>query len=385
MKRQIAVLLFVVITLITTSVFTISSSAETEGEWDIAARPDEPNALASGYYYTESGLVTVSSDYLGYNAYQQAHTKSPIDLKGNNDGNGNSISVKMTVLDFVYDGKQGNDTWISFTINSMPVTSQGSTQYGEGLCILIRGSGDGRANIQPFYVDATGNKGFSQLPVAFPTIDVPMNDQGQEVYTFTLKYDGNKYTFAINDYWFATDAYLNDLLYRVNAGGAYLGVSMFAARGLTRNLSMCINEFQGAVPYGTDSRPPEPYDKSEYTSEQTTAAVTQKETTSEPYTSESPTETEEFVTEPESFPERDTTDFLTQPPITETEQIWTEYESEIIEHENETNTPSNFLNSAMLSWLLNKLHLPGCNSIAAAPAVMLVVMLGLTLIYKKKE
>ena len=127
--------------------------------------------------------------------------------------------------------------------------------YGEGLCILIRGGGYGSAQVQPFYVDK-GGKSFSQLPVAFPQVDVPMNDNDQEMYTFTVKYTDAGYEFAVNDHWFAADEYLNAHFDEVFAEGAYVGL-MSQTGYANSKISLAITEWQGDLPVGDDSADPE--------------------------------------------------------------------------------------------------------------------------------
>ena len=266
MKKIIAISLCCIFTLAALSAFITSPAAMVEGDWTTSRagndyRDDDVGYYpASGYQYTSDGFVTISPDVVYSTSYVQAHTKNPVNLKVDNDGCGNSVSLQFTVLDFAYGGERGiYDHWIALTLNSKPVASHGSTEYGEGLCILLRRPMDiyaaGRTHVEPFYVDR--QKGFTVIQSwSMPTIDVPVNAKGQEVYSVQITYTSQGYEVTINDYTFQADNYLNNLLDRVCSDGAYVGLTMQSAvEGSTA--SFCINEWQGEIPYGEDSAVPE--------------------------------------------------------------------------------------------------------------------------------
>ena len=264
MKKIISIVLTLVFVLSAMASLTLFPSAMVEGEWVTSRRANDYEDEgsydpASGYYYDPAlGFVTVSPDLAeNRTPYTQAHTRNAIDLKVDHDGKGNSVSLELTVLDFAYDGADVRDEWIAFTINSQPVATPGTVVYGEGVCILIRGSGNGIAQMQPFYVDNEGGKNFSYIQSAgMPTIDVPINQNGQETYTFAVKYDKDiGYYIGINGQWF-NDDYLNQLLDRACANGAYIGVHMQSTCPDTQAV-FAINEWQGQIPYGEDKAEPE--------------------------------------------------------------------------------------------------------------------------------
>ena len=83
-----------------------------------------------------------------------------------------------------------------------------------------------------------------------------MNDKDQEVYTFEVKYVDGGYTYAVNGHWFAADAYLNGILDRACADGAY--VDVLCQTGVADStISLAITEWQGNLPVGDDSKDPE--------------------------------------------------------------------------------------------------------------------------------
>ena len=264
MKKMISTLVAIALLLGASAMLSISSSAVVEGDWITSRRAndydDEQNYAtpAAGYEYTPDGFKTISADYTNSTVYQQAHTKNKINLKGNNDDNGNAIELTFTILDYPYEGETGEDQWISITLNNQDKVNQGSVDNGEGLCILIRRNlggnslDPGKAQAQYHYVDKDG-KGFTAF--SLPNIEIPLDEEGHEIYTFTVKYDGTGYVFNLCGTE-TKDEYLNTLLDETCAEGAYLGITMHSGvSGATA--SMLISSFQGEVPFGEDSADPQ--------------------------------------------------------------------------------------------------------------------------------
>lgn len=262
MKRFLSILLASLLVLSLAAAMVVSTSAALEGEW-VTSRSgsdyeDEGSYCpAPGYHYDPAiGFVMDPPEYAADNTpFVQAHTRNPLDLKANNDGQGNSVNLKFTVLEYAYDGGEGKDQWICLTLNSQPRSTPGSTKYGEGLCILIRGGGFGSAQVQPFYVDDVTGKSFTPA-AAFPQVDVPMNDKDQEEYTFTVKYVDGGYVYAVNGNEFVADATLNAHFDRVFAEGAYVGLLCQTGVKDTK-IALAITEWQGDLPVGDDSADPE--------------------------------------------------------------------------------------------------------------------------------
>ena len=262
MKKFTAIVLSVLFILAAASMTVLPTAAAGEGDW-VTSRSatdyeDEFSYCpAAGYEYTSEGFVTISPDYTNRNIYQQMHTRNAVDLRADNDGNGHSVSMRFTIMDFPYDGGEMKDEWIALTLNSQPIAAQGTLDNGEGICILFRGSGDGHAQMQPFYVDNEGGKSFSMISsVGFPNLVVEMDEYGREVYTFTIRYDNSgNYVFNVCGFEFYDD-YLNTLLDRACSDGAYVGLTLQSGVN-GASASACINEWQGQVPFGNDSAEPE--------------------------------------------------------------------------------------------------------------------------------
>ena len=261
MKRILSFILTMLIVACSACIMSISTEAIVEGDWVTSRAADDyqdPESYrpACGYeYQMDKGLMIISADYTNNTPYTHVHTKTPYDLKANNaDGKGNAVSVQFTVLDFAYGGEYDDkDHWVSFSLHSQEVYAPGQTGYGEGVSVLVRGAGKGTAIAQFFSLDDdNGFKLFSEMAIA-----IPVNEQGQEVYTFEVRHDDWGYTFYLCGQEFYDAGQTADrVLDEYCANGAYVGMSFYT--GVTGSpIEICVNEFQGAVPYGEDSAPPE--------------------------------------------------------------------------------------------------------------------------------
>ncbi len=264
MKKLITMLLAMtlVLSVMTMLATSVSASEIVEGDWVTSRAGDgyeegiTDYTPASGYQYTPEGFQTITADFTNSNPYVQAHTRNAYNLKDPDaDGQGHALSVKFTVTEFAYGGEYANkDEWIAITLNSEPVVAQGNPAYGSSLCILIRGAGAGSAIGQPHYSDKENNR-FALFTQG--QISPELNDKDQEVYTFSIKHDGNAYVMNLCGVEFTdpTGA-LDVILDEQCANGAYLGITLMTTEAETP-ASFVINEFQGAVPYGEDSAEPE--------------------------------------------------------------------------------------------------------------------------------
>ena len=263
MKKLMSVLLALVMVLSVSAMLATTASAEVlEGDWVTSRAGDAYDegvsdyTPAAGYHYTTEGFETISPDFTNCNPYVQAHTKKAYNLKDTNaDGNGHALSVTFTVKEFAYYGDvPGRDEWIAITLNSEPNATQGNPAYGAGLCILIRGAGDGNATGQPHYADKAGN--LFQLFTS-GQISPTVNEDGDEVYTFSITHDGTKYVMNLCGVEFSDPTgKLDPILDEQCADGVYLGVTLMTTEAETP-AALVINEFQGEVPYGEDSAEPE--------------------------------------------------------------------------------------------------------------------------------
>ena len=253
MKKLISITLTVVMLLSLASVMMIHGSAIVEGDWTVSRAADDyqdPDSYRPycGYRYDlNKGLVLVSADYTNNTPYTHVHTKSTYNLKDNNAaGNGKSISLEFTVTDFAY---EGSDHWVGISLHSQEIFAPGQKGYGEGVSVLIRGAGEGAAIAQFHYLnDDRGYTLFSQQQVT-----IPVNEQGQETYTFEVEYTGTGYAFYLCGTKFEDVTKLADeTLDTYCADGAYVGLSFYSTESGTP-IEAYISNFQGEVPFGEDS------------------------------------------------------------------------------------------------------------------------------------
>ncbi|MBE6675367.1 MAG: hypothetical protein E7594_00860 [Ruminococcaceae bacterium] len=260
MKKLMTMLLVLTMAISTLTVLaTTTSAAElVEGDFITTRSADgyedeEHYTPAAGYMYTIEGFQVISPDFTNCAPYVQVNTRKPYNLKDPDaDGNGNALSVKFTITEYAYGDC---DHWIAITLNSEDKVAQGNTNYGSGLCILMRGFGNGATTGQPCYVDQDNNifKMFTEGTV-YPTL----NEAGQEEYSFSIRYNGSEYVMNLCGTEFSdSTGELNRILDEKCADGAYLGITLMTQE-IETPASFLITEFQGAVPYGEDSAEPEP-------------------------------------------------------------------------------------------------------------------------------
>ena len=261
MKRYVSIVLLIAMVATVLCMTTLTASATVEGDWTVSRAADDykdPDSYRPycGYKYEmDQGLVLISADYTNNTPYTHVHTKNKYNLQDNNaGGNNRSVTMEFTVTDFAYGGESGNkDHWVGISLHSQEIFAPGQTGYGEGVSILIRGAGNGAAIAQFFYLDdINGYKLFSEQHIT-----IPVNEQGQEMYTFEVEYTQWGYTF----YLCGTEVYdqsggADSILNTYCSDGAYVGLSFYCGEtGST--IGATISKFQGETPYGEDSAQPE--------------------------------------------------------------------------------------------------------------------------------
>ncbi|MBE6675365.1 MAG: hypothetical protein E7594_00850 [Ruminococcaceae bacterium] len=381
MKKLTAMIFSIVIIMTAVCITAFPAMAASEGDWTTSRSPHDDDTYyipAAGYHYTEEGFVTISPDYPEYDgSYQHIHTKNAVDLKANNDQNGNSVSLKFTILEYAYSGvNQNKDQWIAITLNSELVAWPGSLDYGEGICILFRRNtmgnelGEGKARIEAYYVDKE-EKAFSTVNALndYPIINVEMDEHGREVYTFTVSYnEQGQYQFNVAGYEFHDD-YQDTLLDRVCADGAYVGITVQTGEAQSP-ISLCINEWQGKLPTGDDQKDPEvamelPTPAETEWPEPTTEEMT---TAPEPDTTWRETETADIEYDTEYATEiHISTDWIEQEPMTD--------QGYVIDHDEQ----NLFGNRGLIAELFG-----GCRSEIAIPAIAMITMIAAVITFKKK-
>ena len=249
MKRMLAMLL---VTAMLVSMAVICPAAAVEGDWitlrqandyhevDPETGEESPYQAAPGYTYTDEGFTTVPADYTGTCPYFNIRSKDKHNLK---DG----LYLQIRVDDFSYKGPEGNaDEWILFSLWDSENIAPGQSGYGNGWFGLIRGEGGG--------ADATF-EGETITPV--------LDDQGREIYTLEVEWDGSQYNFSLNGVAVAKSASITTTLNNTDKNGDfYVGISIqstvkdgVAALSI---LKFGTSEKTAVTPVGDDSAEPEP-------------------------------------------------------------------------------------------------------------------------------
>ncbi len=209
MKKLILLALaaIMVLSLIPAMAFTASAAPESveypapsEDFWSVWRDPGyydieegEPYCPAPGYEYTSEGFKVISPDFGEYGTKANVQTSQPVDLK---DG----FYMEVRIDDFSYKGNSGaEDEWISFQISDQRHVGAGGTTWSNNWLCLIRGTGDGTASNMSFItVRDTEETPGSFNPVGSFSECKPVMENGKEVYTFEVSWDGSAYTLKVN-------------------------------------------------------------------------------------------------------------------------------------------------------------------------------------------
>ena len=250
MKKLITLLLTVAMLL--SMAVIVPAAADVDGDWITLRQAndypevdpetgEEPSFTpAPGYEYTSEGFTTIPADYTGICPYFNIRSKDKYDIK-------EGLYLQLRVDDFSYRGPEGiADEWILFSLWDSENIAPGQNGYGDGWFGLIRGSGGGE--------DATFEG---------ETITPELDDQGREIYTFEVEWDGSQYNFTMNGVPIAKSNTITSKLNQVNKDGEfYVGISIqsqtkdgVAALSI---LKFGTSEKDAVTPVGTDSALPEP-------------------------------------------------------------------------------------------------------------------------------
>ncbi len=171
-----------------------------EGFWstyrdpkEYAVGPDEEYKPTAGFEYTSEGFVTRPADYTNTTPKFTIQTSDPVNLDA-------GFYMQFRVDEFSYKGEsKGEDEWISVSISDRRLVEHGGTTWGNNWLCLIRGNGDGNANVQSFNTvqkTDTAAGGFNhQGDVA---ISVPMDSDGKEIYEFEVTKSGDNFDIKVN-------------------------------------------------------------------------------------------------------------------------------------------------------------------------------------------
>ncbi len=272
MKKVIAMLIaaMMVVSMIPVMAFT-ASAADVDGMWTTyrtAADYDEPEEgeeleykPAPGYEYTNDGFHMISPDFTGTTPFGTIQSKDKQNIQ---DG----VYMELRVDDFSFTQNDGSacDQWICLSLSDTAPLAPGSANYGSNWLVLIRYTpSTGKAILLPHKtVAATEDSAGAFLPLlaANPEIDMPLDDDGKPVITWSVVYDGTNYIITICDTVVTTSgqdtAHINSF---APEGDAYVGVT-FHSGALDGVCEATITNYgtdagNADTPSGSDSAEPE--------------------------------------------------------------------------------------------------------------------------------
>ena len=265
MKRMIAWMICAVmlLSMIPAGVLMVSAGGG-EGDWTVWRDPEKYEDAGwediikpdPGYHYTEDGFTTISPDYTNYTPMFTVQTKEAQPLK-------KGFYMQIRVDDYPYGGEDGNaDHWIAFHLSDREGVKPGSIDYGNNWLCLLRGAGNGVTAAQSFLTTMTTDEkvGSFHLRTA-PVVEVPMDDQGREIYTLEVIWNGADYELMINGVVVSDPTISDSLKTWVESGDYYVGVTMHAgipdASAALTILKYGTCEEDAVTPVGSDALEPE--------------------------------------------------------------------------------------------------------------------------------
>ena len=263
MKKLIALVIAAIMVLSMIPVMAISTAAaEVEGDWTVYRDPEKYEDAGDdaikpdpGYTYTDDGFTTISPDWTNYTPAFAVQTKEAQPLK---DG----FYLQFRVDDYPYGGEDGQDHWLAFTISDREGIAPGSIDFGNNWLSLIRGEGNGSAAAQSFLTTMTTDEKVGSFALqGAPNIEVPMDDEGREIYTLEIIWNGTDYELKINSVVVSSQAISDSLKTWIETGDYYVGISVHsgvkdASSSLTI-LKYGTSADDATTPVGSDSLEPE--------------------------------------------------------------------------------------------------------------------------------
>ena len=269
MKRMIALTICAVMLLamIPTGILTAGADG-TEGDWTTYRFANEYHDPGedpwnqtvykpeAGYQYTDEGFSTIAPDYTEFTPAMTVITKEPVRVK-------KGLYLQFRVDDFSYDGGVGMDEWIALTLSTEGKVAPGSTAYGGGWMSLIRGNGNGHCTMMPHLTDPrTEVFGGTFTTTGVVSAEVPVDEQGREIYTLEVIWNGREYEIKVNGVVQPGSTQTTALLEKLNSDGEfYVGINMLTmVKDGTAALTILkcgTCEEDAVTPMGSDYKEPE--------------------------------------------------------------------------------------------------------------------------------
>ena len=236
-------------------------------DWEETVYPPE-----SGYEYTADGFTVIQPDWTDIAPFVTVSTVDTVNLK---DG----LYLEFRVDDFSYGGDKSWDHWICLSLNTGKIEDgaaagfeageisgkiqPGSTAYGGGWLTIFRRAVDGKITSLPHLTDPkTDEFDGSFLNVGSASANVTLDDEGREVYTLEVIWNGSEYIIKVNGVVQPSQAQTTALLEKLAPdGNLFVGITMMTqAKGGSAGLTITkvgTSAFNAAKPVGTDSKQPE--------------------------------------------------------------------------------------------------------------------------------
>ena len=177
-----------------------ASAATAEGDWTVYRIPDtyggdedgEVVRPVPGYEYTADGFTTIAPDWTNFTPYFTVQTKEAQPLK-------NGIYLEFRVDEYPYGGEDGDvDHWLAFSLSDRENVSPGNIEFGNNWLCLLRGAGEGSASAQSFITTMTTDEDVGTfVHNGDVSVTVPVDDEGREIYTLEIIWDGSEYDIKI--------------------------------------------------------------------------------------------------------------------------------------------------------------------------------------------
>ncbi len=260
MKKLLVLLTVACLILAAVPTFTLPASAvDIEGDWWLLRAPwdygEEGYTPTPGYQYTDEGFTTIPTDYTNMTPFFTLQSKEAQNIR---DG----IYMELRVDEFAYGGDTGEDHWISFNLSTIENIAPGNTDYCDNWVSLVRGDGNGTASAQSF-TTTTSESGGSFDHTGDVSINIPVDEQGREIYTFEIEWDGTQYYIYLCGTLLAGMEAVTKKLNQFNENGDFLvGVTFHS--GVNGGKAGCtmlrygMREADATPPVGSEYVDPEP-------------------------------------------------------------------------------------------------------------------------------